>query len=273
MTTFDYLKKILKEGEIVYYSYTPKNLRPKSVILKGISKDYDSKQVLEDFKQKNIPVVELMKVSELKFKNHKGEKKRHIIVQITQKTANCEISYRCLKCGESHMPDKANCPLSTATTRENFKCANCGKTGHPANYAGCEFIKFAKVTQNTDTHNKNWLLDSKIQRTNRGINPQLSFANVMALARNDFPLLKQPNPQGVNNLQRHFQLAPQQQQHIPQHEENFEQSSIQQLRNEINSLTREIRLMGANINQSITNNSQIIDFLFHVLELHHGSAE
>lgn len=237
--SYETIKKTLKEASIQYYTYTPKGDRPKSVLLKGISDDFSPAQVAENLKSKNIPSVEILKVSELKFKGKDNNPGRHLIVQVTQKSslkelfkirnvlslkarwerlrknrvlqclkcqrightaANCEMEFRCVKCGESHIPGE--CPLNDETTREKFRCANCKKVGHPANYAGCEFIKFAKITNVGSIQSKNRKLDRRIEVLNRGINPQLSFASVASTSRENFPLLRQRHSQDVINFQQ-----------------------------------------------------------------------
>lgn len=209
-TVFEKVKTILKNKQIQFYTFTPKGVKPKSIILKGISEDFSAEQVELDLKSKNIPAVEILKVLELKYKRD-NVAKQHLIVQISQKSsmkelfkiksvlslrtrwerlrrnrilqcmkcqrvghtaANCEMNFRCLKCGESHNPGE--CPLNWETTRNNFKCANCGKTGHPANYAGCPFLKFVKKAKKEEAINKNRRLDNRIEMLNSRIRPQAS---------------------------------------------------------------------------------------------------
>lgn len=54
---------------------------------------------------------------------------------------NCNMNYRCIKCGDNHLPDK--CPITDKDKREMLKCANYKQSGHPADYRGCPFYKFA----------------------------------------------------------------------------------------------------------------------------------
>lgn len=54
--------------------------------------------------------------------------------------SNCFRNFRCVKCHLTH--DQGKCPTDNRTDesapRPNPACVNCGKTGHPANYRGCE---------------------------------------------------------------------------------------------------------------------------------------
>ncbi|KAH0554797.1 hypothetical protein KQX54_012740 [Cotesia glomerata] len=200
--SYETIKKTLKEASIQYYTYTPKGDRPKSVLLKGISEDFTPAQVADYLKSKNIPYIEILKVSELKFN---------------------------------------------------------GKDNNP-------------VTNVGSNQSKNRQLDRRIEVLNRGINPQLSFANVATTSRENFPPLRQRHSQEVINFQQQFQQQfhhPAQQQQAS-YKETQDQSGVDQLRNEISSLSKEIRLMGASIHQSIANNSQRIDFLFNFLGVQHG---
>ncbi|CAD6222054.1 GSCOCG00005314001-RA-CDS, partial [Cotesia congregata] len=213
-TTFETIKIVLIKNNYQFYTFTPRGEKLKSLLLKGMSEDTTPEIVLEDLKAKNIPSVEFKKVSELKFKRD-GEERRHLIVQITQTSslkelfkikhvcylkarwerlrrsrilqcrkcqrlghtaANCQMEYRCVKCGSSsHAP--AQCPLKDQTTRENFKCANCGKAGHPANYAGCTFLKFEKTLRKETSAQKSISLKKRIDTMYRDANPQISYAN------------------------------------------------------------------------------------------------
>lgn len=54
--------------------------------------------------------------------------------------SNCFRDFRCVKCHLTHVQGK--CPTDNRTDdsapRPSPACVNCGKTGHPANYRGCE---------------------------------------------------------------------------------------------------------------------------------------
>lgn len=51
---------------------------------------------------------------------------------------NCNCSYRCVKCKDKHLPGE--CKRSKTDTSEPY-CVNCEKTGHPVNWRGCPSYK------------------------------------------------------------------------------------------------------------------------------------
>ena len=59
--------KILKNKDALYYTFTPKNLRPKSLVLKGIHGNFKEEEILKEIKELNIPNTEVIKVSRFQF--------------------------------------------------------------------------------------------------------------------------------------------------------------------------------------------------------------
>ncbi|CAG5102993.1 Similar to ORF1: Nucleic-acid-binding protein from transposon X-element (Drosophila melanogaster) [Cotesia congregata] len=228
--SFEKIKEVLIANNFNFYSFTPKSEKLKSLLLKGMSPDVTTDMVFKDLTEKNIPSVVFKKVSELKFMRD-DEPRRHLIVQVTQTSslkelfktrqvlnlkarwerlrrnralqcrkwqrlghtaANCQMEYRCVRCGDSsHAP--AQCPLKDEKTRDKSKCANCGKNGHPASYAGCRFMKFEKISRNQARAQKNKSLERNIEAIYREVTPQISFANAMSSSRDSFPPLKHRN--------------------------------------------------------------------------------
>ncbi|KAH0552248.1 hypothetical protein KQX54_007660 [Cotesia glomerata] len=168
---FNTAKTALKNKEIKFYSHTPKSEKLKSVLLKGVSQDFSSEQVDEDLKNRNIPSVEIKKVTELKF-TRDNQQMRHIIVQISQRSSLKELF-------------KIKDVLHLIT-----RYANCGKIGHPASYAGCPYLKFAKNERKHEAHRKNTAVVRNSDRMSRLASPQMSFAKVSAHHREAFPPLR-----------------------------------------------------------------------------------
>lgn len=298
---YDKVKLALKSNQIQFYSFTPKGEKLKSILLKGVSEEYTSDQVLEDLLNRNIPSVEIKKVTELKFV-HDNQERRHLIVQITQRSslkelfkiknvlhmktrwerlrrnkllqcrrcqrightaANCEMLFRCVKCGETHEPGK--CPLNTATSRENFKCANCGKSGHPANYAGCKYIKFAHLSKKAELQSRNKSLAKKIDQVTGNYFSPRQFSNTAAQQKDAFPPL--PSRNQANGIIQRSQPSPWQT--PPPIGGNAQPDWLAQIKNEICSLTNVVREMSVTINHSIQSNTRKIDFIFGFLNLQH----
>ena len=57
--------------------------------------------------------------------------------------AGCNLAPRCVICADSH--NRKDCPIRTEAlgVKSKLKCANCGTSGHPASYRGCESYKAA----------------------------------------------------------------------------------------------------------------------------------
>ena len=57
--------------------------------------------------------------------------------------AGCNLEPRCVICADSH--SHKDCPIRTEALgdKSKLKCANCGASGHPASYRGCESYKAA----------------------------------------------------------------------------------------------------------------------------------
>ncbi|CAG5093329.1 Similar to ORF1: Nucleic-acid-binding protein from transposon X-element (Drosophila melanogaster) [Cotesia congregata] len=289
--SFEKIKVVLIANNFNFYSFTPKSEKLKSLLLKSMSPDVTTDMVFKDLTEKNIPSVVFKKVSELKFMRD-DEPRRHLIVQRLRRNralqcrkcqrlghtaANCQMEYRCVRCGDSsHAP--AQCPLKDEKTRDKFKCANCGKNGHPASYAGCRFMKFEKISRNQARAQKNKSLERNIEAIYREVTPQISFANAMSPSRDPFPPLKHrnqtnfqtfqegppPPPVIENTRSQAFRLQPeyhQQQSQWPR-DENPQQQNWANITNQISELTNVIKEMSININRSINENTRKINFLF-----------
>ncbi|CAG5075413.1 Similar to ORF1: Nucleic-acid-binding protein from transposon X-element (Drosophila melanogaster), partial [Cotesia congregata] len=261
---YDKVKLALKSNQIQFYSFTPKGEKLKSILLKGVSEEYTTEQALEDLLSRNIPSVEIKKVTELKFV-HDNQERRHLIVsslkelfkiknvlhmktrwerlrrnkllqcrrcqRIGHTAANCEMLFRCVKCGETHEPGK--CLLNTATSRENFKCANYGKPGHPANYTGCKYIKFAHLSKKAELQSRNKSLAKKIDQVTGNYFPPRQFSNTAAQQKDAFPPL--PSRNQANGIIQRSQPSPWQT--SPPIGENAQPDWLAQIKNEICSLT------------------------------------
>ena len=62
MPLYGKIVEILKNKGTLYYTYTPKNLRPKTLVLKGIHGNFKEEEILKETKELNIPNTEVIKV-------------------------------------------------------------------------------------------------------------------------------------------------------------------------------------------------------------------
>ena len=176
MPLYGKIVEILKNKSTLYYTYSPKNLRPKTLVLKGIHDNF-KEEILKEIKELNIPNTEVFKVSRFQFDTNQPEKSHHLVQlsnnsklsdifkirsyqrvkwehldkpklfqcrrcqRVGHASSNCNLPYRCVKCTQNLEIGK--CPITKEADKAALKCANCGNTGHTASYKGCPYLKFA----------------------------------------------------------------------------------------------------------------------------------
>lgn len=67
--------------------------------------------------------------------------------RIGHPSGECNMGYRCVKCNEKHGPKQCKRTLDEQNSDQAF-CVNYGKHGHPANYRGCPYMKYAQEIVN-----------------------------------------------------------------------------------------------------------------------------
>ncbi|KAI8116056.1 Nucleic-acid-binding protein from transposon X-element, partial [Lucilia cuprina] len=169
---------LLREKKIKSYSFTPKEFKQISLVLRGLYYKTDVQEIKSALDQlvpdtiNNInkfttalsrknkvdtglflvvlaPGKKLTDISQIKYLLNqtviweKPKRKNHEIqyhrCQLWGYVArNCNSDFKCVKCDKSHPPGK--CELSQI---QNSKptCVNCGEEGHPANWRGCVAYK------------------------------------------------------------------------------------------------------------------------------------
>lgn len=178
------LKNMLEEQKINFYTYTPKGLRPFSVVIKGLSHSFEEQEVLDYLGglQIKLRVIKLVKLSAdrwlLQLPRDSECRKiydiRYILNcrvcfekfergRLTQcfncqrfghVSANCQMPFRCVKCGGPHGPGKCEVPPKGGNNSEILttdpitgqasrrvglpvRCANCDVEGHAASAKDC----------------------------------------------------------------------------------------------------------------------------------------
>lgn len=126
-------------------------------------------------------------------------------------------------------------------------------------------MKFAHKEKKEATYNKNNKLKNNIDKVSRLYNPQFQYASVTAQNREAFPPLRIRNnnnrPPPWSQSQPQWTPAP------SATTRGLQQDWIDQLRQEISSLSNIIKEMSININLNIANNTRKIDFIFGYLHL------
>ena len=206
----------------------PQNLKPKSIILKGIRGNFNIEDIKQEIVDLNILELEitnlskfvfdkthpesyhnllqvlhnsktreLFKIKTIAFQRVRWEHLRRPIIfqcrkcqRLGHTSKNCFLQYRCVKCANNH--ESGRCPISKEDDRTQLKCANCGQEGHPASYKGCPYIKFAM-------EQKKMVKTAKVQSTLQSINnitasirSDTSFAQATSGGRHGHPPLYPP---------------------------------------------------------------------------------
>ena len=175
MNNYDKMKSMFKEVNTSFFTFTPKELKPKSIVLKGLNEEEDitelkaSIESQENIKvinitqlktkrsiEKNIklplyiiqcsPETDMTRIFNIKTLNHQritweNLKKNNDIMQcrncqrLGHAATNCNLQYRCVKCSTQHKPGE--CQIKDKVEKVNIYCVNCRSTGHPASFKGC----------------------------------------------------------------------------------------------------------------------------------------
>ena len=213
MPLYGKIVEILKNKGTLYYTYTPKNLWPKTLVLKGIHGNFKEEEILKEIKELNIPNTEVIKVSRFQFDKNQAQKSHHLVQlsnnselsdivkikslayqrvkwenlkkpklfqcrrcqRLGHANSNCNLPYGCVKCAQNHEIGK--CPITKEADKAALKCANCGNTGHTASYKGCPYLKFASdLKKQTSTKHKK-CFQQKVNRIYWSTTANLSYAN------------------------------------------------------------------------------------------------
>lgn len=172
------MMSILREKKINAFTFTPKELKQMSLVLRGLyhtTEAEDVKLVLDDFvpgvvskvskfttsfSTKNnintglflvtlVPGKKLGDVSHIKFLLSQSiiwekPKKKELEIQCRRCqhwghiARNCTSEFKCVKCDQKHLPGE--CSRNESANFE-VRCVNCKESGHPANWRGCPAYK------------------------------------------------------------------------------------------------------------------------------------
>lgn len=171
------IKKLLEELEVPYFTYTPKEVRNQTFLLKGLNVEEKEEDILSELTEITSEAVTIAKVSKFNTKksNENSKPLPFFIISITSNSPAKELlsvkkinyqvvrwekinktditqCYRCQRFGHT----AANCHLDfrcvkcgqghgpgecqllpQGNDRDKLHCAQCGQNGHPASYRGC----------------------------------------------------------------------------------------------------------------------------------------
>lgn len=187
LTEDDYrsLSKLLKEQNIQYYTYQLKSEKKLKIVLRGVPQDITDDEVTLDLKEKDYPIE---KITRMKGKN--GHPAPLVLIEIGRDyksiynlkeccgldikveslrtrteivqchkcqlfghtQSNCNIDFRCMKCGEEHSTHLCTKPKTTPP-----KCANC---------SGEHLSTFIKCPQNPNNVTTRKFLEAPVPKEN-----------------------------------------------------------------------------------------------------------
>lgn len=173
---YNKIKELLIELEVPYFTYTPKQEKNNTYILKGLNADDNNEEILAELKQHETETLEFLKVK--KFTTRKSNTNKVIpfyLVTVSNScnykelsqvnrinyqvvhweklekkditqcyrcqrfghtATNCNMDFRCVKCGQNHEPGKCSL-LESNNEKDSLYCVQCKQHGHPASYRGC----------------------------------------------------------------------------------------------------------------------------------------
>lgn len=174
------IRDLLTSKNLKYFTYTPKELKPVSLILRGVDSEFSEEEVKEAFLQEQ-PDLPILKISRYNTptSSRMGKQLDLFLVQLKQSgntkdltaikyllnqriqwenilnrsitqcrrcqryghiSVNCNLAYRCVKCPLSHTPGQCN---RTDRNEGQPYCVNCAQHGHPANFGQCpKYLEF-----------------------------------------------------------------------------------------------------------------------------------
>ncbi|XP_024947575.1 uncharacterized protein LOC107274553 [Cephus cinctus] len=211
----------MKTSNRKFFTYTPRQLKIKTIVLKGIRGGYDENDVKEALEDLKLNEVRITKVSKMIFDKNKPNL-YHFIVSVTHdsqtapmtrtkrllsqpirwerlrkpiifmckrcqqtghSSSNCHLAPVCVKCAGDH--ESKDCHFQTTQDRSTLKCINCNETGHPASYRGCPALKLIADARKADKQ-QNIMKKRKItQAINNYVKPGLTYANKVETMHNN----------------------------------------------------------------------------------------
>lgn len=212
---FHRVKAYLEKTNTKFFTFTPKDLKIKTYLLKGIDANIDPDEILFELLKFESDELKFIKVSKFSTKSsiEKGIKLPMFLVQVTAESHISKLKniktllHRIVKWEQVRRPEipqcrncqdffhsaancylprrcvkcnnnheRGKCPIEKVEDKEKLFCVLCNKYGHPASYKGCEKYKELK---NKINNKRKDILVNKSYNTNVFTNPEASFAKVV----------------------------------------------------------------------------------------------
>lgn len=92
-------------------------------------------------------------------------------------SANCQMPFRCVKCGSGHEP--GICEIPANSDRSKLFCILCGQYGHPASYSKCpkiaSHIENAKLQKSSAEESR----QTRLRKSYKLVSGDTNFANIL----------------------------------------------------------------------------------------------
>lgn len=275
INVYNEMMALLKEKKINSYSFTPKELRQLSFVVRGlyykteveeiknaldavvpnvVSKvtKFNTKHSIQNKKDTGLFLISLLPGKGLKDISHvKYLLNQTIVLERPNRkdgdiqcrrcqlwghmAKNCNRDFKCVKCDKTHEP--GNC-TRVAKEGAELVCVNCGESGHPANWRGCESyqkyvdnkkakIKEARYKRETATKNVSRIFQTSAR------SPGISYASQFY----DVPTSKPgPNQQNGNPVIQFLKLA----KYFMEPEQMTLEQEIQKFLNEYTKMSKNV---------------------------------
>lgn len=169
--TRDATLAVLEKGNVHHYTFTPKEEKNTTLIIKNVPNEYNADDVVDELKclghadkiakisplktgnfakynffllqvPPGMDVGDFLKINWLfhtsvrieKFKS-KSNPQCFKCQKLGHMAKNCWMEVKCVKCAQNHATKDCTLPLNAP--KDQLKCALCHGIGHPASYRGC----------------------------------------------------------------------------------------------------------------------------------------
>ena len=286
------VKSLLKTNNIKHYTYTPKHLKSKNVVLKNIYGEYSETEIISEINKLQIENIAINKVIKLNKVSDPNKPNTYLVVlkndsditkikkirilhsqsikwqdykkktvyqchkcQLTGHSSyNCNLEYRCVRCTAKHEPGKCPEKEKDESNKSPPKCVNCGLEGHPASYRGCDYLKFAKSQELKRKQLNKEIKQAKINKIYNRVNPHTSYAQAYK-NNNEFNRQFPPIYSQMPQTQTHSNNQA--------HNESLIELLNQMKQDIISSVRTEIQT----VNTQVVNNSKKIEIIANKLGL------
>lgn len=176
VTSYNHVASLLANASEKFYTYTPREERPKTYVIRGLSNQHAPQEIQRELEtmHRSVKIMSLNRMN-TRFSTTRGVASNLFTVQVTSGTLakdissiklifnyvvsitpfkqtgvpqckrcqrfghislNCNLEWRCVKCGRSHGIGSCQVPSGSENGPEGLSCANCGGP-HVASFRGC----------------------------------------------------------------------------------------------------------------------------------------